>query len=113
MAKDINNTEEMENIVLVDEEGKEVEFVHLATIDYEDDWFIFVQPVELGDLEDDEMFIFKIESDSEGNDIFVPVEDEELIEKVYAEFVKEYEHGCDCGCDGECDGDCDCDCDKD
>ena len=112
MTKDIDMEEmdnEMEILVLVNEEGKEEEFVHIATIDYNDDWFIFLQPVKLGNLEDDEMIILKIESDAEGNDLFVPVEDQDLIDKVYAEFVKELARE-DCECDGECDCDCDCGC---
>ncbi len=35
------------------------------------------------------MLIFKIESDEEGNDVFMPVEDEELLQKLYEEYLKE------------------------
>ena len=100
--------EEDEIITLVGDNGEEVQFNHIATLDYKDDWYIFLQPVELGDLEEDEMLIFKIESDEEGNDLFVPLEDEELINAVYAEYEKEFE--CNCGDDCDCDGDCDCGC---
>ena len=30
--------EEEETLVLVDEDGKEVEFEHIATLDYKDEW---------------------------------------------------------------------------
>lgn len=91
MADNVNNEElqDDEIIVMVDEEGKEVEFTHIATLDYNDEWYIYVQPVELGDMDEDEMFIFKIEEDENGNDLFTPVEDENLLEKLYQEYLKE------------------------
>lgn len=91
MADKVNNEElqDDEIIVMVDEEGKEVEFTHIATLDYNDEWYIYVQPVELGDMDEDEMFIFKIEEDENGNDLFTPVEDEDLLEKLYQEYLKE------------------------
>lgn len=91
MADNVNNEEMQDDeiIVMVDEDGKEVEFTHIATLDYNDEWYIYVQPVELGDMDEDEMFIFKIEEDEEGNDLFTPVEDEDLLEKLYQEYLKE------------------------
>ena len=91
MADNLNNEEMLDDeiIVMVDEEGKEVEFTHIATLDYNDEWYIYVQPVELGDMDEDEMFIFKIEEDENGNDLFTPVEDENLLEKLYQEYLKE------------------------
>ncbi len=91
MVDNVNNEElqDDEIIVMVDEEGKEVEFTHIATLDYNDEWYIYVQPVELGDMDEDEMFIFKIEEDENGNDLFTPVEDEDLLEKLYQEYLKE------------------------
>lgn len=91
MADNVNNEElqDDEIIVMVDEEGKEVEFTHIATLDYNDEWYIYVQPVELGDMDEDEMFIFKIEEDENGNDLFTPVEDEDLLDKLYQEYLKE------------------------
>lgn len=91
MADNVNNEEMQDDeiIVMVDEDGKEVEFTHIATLDYNDEWYIYVQPVELGDMDEDEMFIFKIEEDEEGNDLFTPVEDEDLLDKLYQEYLKE------------------------
>ncbi|MEG1394415.1 MAG: DUF1292 domain-containing protein [Clostridia bacterium] len=111
MAEEILD-EEMDDedsvIVLESAEGEEIEFHHIATIDYKDEWYVFLQPVELGDLAEDEMIIFKLGADDKGNDIFEPIEDEALIDAVYAEYEKEAE----CECDGECDCDDDCECDE-
>lgn len=88
--ENIVDEEQDEIIVLQDEDGKEIEFNHIATLDYNDEWYIYLQPVELEDgMEDDEMFIFKIEEDKDGNDLFNPVEDEELLQKLYEEYLKE------------------------
>lgn len=86
---DNEQMDEEELIVLADEEGKEVEFKHIATLDYEEEWYIYLQPVELEDMEEDEMVIFHIQSDADGNDVFLPVEDEELLDKLYNEYLKE------------------------
>lgn len=129
MAEDIiENKDDMgfeeSVIVLQNEDGEEIEFHHIATLDYQGEWYIFIQPVELGDMEEDEMLIFKIESDENGDDLYVPVEDEETINAVYAEFMKECDEcdcdDCDCEeCEGECECEsenkscgCDCGCDK-
>ena len=99
----VDNTELQEDeeiIVLADEEGKEVEFKHIATLDYEEEWYMYLEPLEEfdsegkkadGEEEEVEMVIFHIESDADGNDVFVPVEDEELLDKLYNEFLKEVE----------------------
>lgn len=98
--------EEGETIILQDEDGKEIEFDHIATLDYKDEWYIILQPTVLeDDMDEDDLYIFKIGTDSEGNDLFIPVEDEETLQGVYDEYVKEME-----SCDGDCDC-CDCDCD--
>ena len=90
----VNNTEvqeEEEIIVLADEEGKEVEFKHIATLDYEEEWYMYLEPMEEfeGDEENKELVIFHIQTDADGNDVFVPVDDDELWDKLYDEFLKE------------------------
>ena len=98
--------EEDDIIVLVDEEGKETQFEHIATLDYDNEWYILLQPVVLDeDMDEDEVIVFKIGTDSEGNDLFVPVDDEKVLDGVYQVYMEEME-GCgdDCDC---CDHDCD------
>ena len=102
MAENKNNNTELQEdeeiIVLMDDEGKEVEFRHLATLDYEEEWYMYLQPIEEneenvnaeGEIEQ-EIAIMHIESDADGNDVFVPVDDDELWDKLYDEFIKELE----------------------
>lgn len=115
--QEVLEDEDADIVTLLDENNQEVDFYHIATIDYKDDWFIFLQPVELLDgMEEDEMFIFKLGQDEEGNDTILPVEDEETLGAVYEEYLKEAENegcdDCDCGCE-EHSHDCECGCKKD
>jgi len=92
-------------IVLKDEDGEEIEFVVIATLDYKDEWYAFLQPTELGDMSEDEMLLFKMENDENDEQFFVPVEDKEITDALYNEYLKEYaaENGEDEFCDGACD----------
>ena len=83
--------EEDDIITLFNEEtGKEEEFYHIATLDVDDRWFIVMKPAEeLPDFEEDEVLIYEIVADEDGNDMFAPIEDEELLNKVFKEFENE------------------------
>ena len=75
--------------------------------DFEDGWDKFYPDAtpEEDDMDEDEMFIFKIGTDSDGNDLFIPVEDEETLQGVYDVYLEEAgacEDDCDC-CDHDCD----------
>lgn len=122
MVKEPNiQNEEIEEdlITLLDEDNNEINFLHTATVEYEGAMYVFLQPAEdMEDIEEDEVVVFKVEKDEKGEDLFVPIEDEELLSKVYEEFTKlieEYDEGdCGCGCGdgcdcgGECGDECDC-----
>lgn len=102
--------EECDIITLVDKDNKDVDFYHIATIDYKEKWYIFLQPVEpMEDIADDEVIIYELGVDEDGDDKFIPIEDEALLNEVFNEYIKEAEaEGC-C-CEDDCDDDCDCGC---
>jgi hypothetical protein len=60
----------------------------------------------MDDINEDEVVVFKLDSDEEDNDVFLPIESEELLKKVYAEYVKVMEEngGGDDTCGDSCDG---------
>lgn len=103
--------EECDIITLVDGEGKDVDFYHVATIDYNNEWYVFLQPVEqIEDMEEDEVLIYKLGTDEDGEDTFIPLESEEELNAVFNEYMKEVEADeCDCEC-VECSDDCKCGC---
>lgn len=105
--------EEEEIVELVDDEGKTLKFFHVATIDFEGNWYVFFSPTEeMEDVDTDEVVVFRLDSDEEGNDIFSPIEDEALLQKVYDEYVRIMSEECDVegddGCEGGCGGCCGC-----
>lgn len=108
--------EECEIITLEDEKGNDVDFYHVATIDYKDEWYVFLQPCkELDGIAEDEVLIYKLGADEDGEDTFIPIEDEEELNAVFNEYLKESEEcDCeDCGC-GDCNcGEENCNCDDD
>ena len=81
---------EKDNIVeLVDDEGNAVEFEHLMTIEHNKRSFVLLVPItEMEDVEEDELIILEISTDAEGNDVYVGIEDEELMETVFNKYLE-------------------------
>ena len=111
MADNINEVEERDDdiITLVDEEGVEREFMHLATVDYKDNWYIVLEPTELFDgMEDGDVLIYRIGLNDDGDDTFINIEDEDELNgafDAFMELVEQDECGCGCGCE-DCDDEC-------
>lgn len=83
MSEREENQEELDNvIVLTDDEGNDVEFEWLDTIELNGKTYVVVLPTD-GDSE--EVVILKTESDEE-EDTFVGLDDEAEINAVYEEF---------------------------
>lgn len=100
-----------EKITLYDDDGKPVEFYEVACVEYEEEFYALLEPAEpMEGLEEGDVLIFKIEEQQDGTDTFMPVEDEELLNAVFGEYLKSAECDCDCSeCGGGChDEDCDC-----
>ena len=75
--------EELENIiVLTDDEGNDVEFEWLDTIQMNDQTYVVVLPT---DEDAEEVVILKMEQDEE-EDTFVGLDDEDEINAVFEEF---------------------------
>ena len=84
--KKIDVEEDDETIVMTYDDGTQEEFYLIAQLDYEDKWYAYLQPVEeTEDFSDDEVLIMEIAEDEEGNEIFLPVEDDELLNKLIDE----------------------------
>ena len=89
--EDQNNMDEEDDIITLynEERDQDEDFYHLATLDVDDRWFVVLKPVEkLPDIEDDEVLSYEVVEGAEGV-VFVAIEDEELLQKVFDEFMKE------------------------
>ena len=81
---------EREDIVqLVDEDGNEVEFEHLMTLEHKGQTYICLVPVEpMEDVEEDELVILRIETDDEGNDCYTSIDDDALLDEVFEKYLE-------------------------
>lgn len=81
---------EREDIVqLVDEDGNEVDFEHLMTLEHKGQTYICLVPVEpMEDVEEDELVILRIETDAEGNDYYTSIDDDALLDEVFEKYLE-------------------------
>ena len=80
---DILSEDEMNILVLTDEDGAETEFEYLDVIEYEGNEYLVLLPTEEGN---DEIVILQIEPVDEENENYLAVEDEAILDAVYAIF---------------------------
>lgn len=89
--ENVQNSEEIDNIILLnDEEGNEVQFEFLDLIEYEDEEYVVLLPVE-GEEDSDEVVILKLEdTESEEEESYVSVDDTEVLNKVFEIFKEKF-----------------------
>ncbi len=76
----MTNNPETDTLVLIDEDGNEIEFEFVGSIDSEDKEYVVLSP--LAEDEDmDEIIIFRVEME-DGEEILVEIEDDEEWEKI-------------------------------
>ena len=84
--------EELDNIIVLnDEEGKEVQFEFLDLVEYENEEYVVLLPIE--DAEDDagEVVILKVEdTESEDEESYVSVDDQETLNTVFEIFKEKF-----------------------
>ena len=88
-------------VMLVDEDGTEITFYHIATLDHEGKEYACLQQA---DDEDPVVEIFELEEIEETDDVyynFLPIDDE-LYEILYKKLEEEVAAMTDCCCDDEC-----------
>ena len=78
-----------ENVVLYNEKDEPVEFEQIAIIPLASSVYAILKPVEkVEGVAEDEAFVFEIIEDEEEGDTIHLVEDETIIDKVFAEYNK-------------------------
>ena len=87
----MDENEELNNIItLNDEEGKEVQFEFLDLIEYNEEEYVILLPVEETE-EAGEVVILKVEhTESEDEESYIGVEDEEELNAVFAIFKDKF-----------------------
>ena len=97
MSENENNTPEMDEeldniIVLNDEDGKEVQFEFLDLVELDSEEYVVLLPIaEEGEEDEGEVVILKVEdTDSEDEESYVSVDDEEVLSKVFEMFKEKF-----------------------
>ena len=77
-------------VVLVDENGDEIEFEHIDTIEMNGNEYVVLAPIEKDEDDepddDEEVIILKVEHNEDGEDSFVTIEDDDELDEVFDEF---------------------------
>ncbi|MDO4867910.1 MAG: Holliday junction resolvase RuvX [Clostridia bacterium] len=81
---------EREDIVtLEDEDGNEVRFEHLMTLEHNGGIYICLVPVDpMEDVAEDELVIMRIEQTEDGQDVYVTIEDEDELNGVFEKYLE-------------------------
>lgn len=95
MKEERQDYDEENNIVeLVDEDGSKHSFEHIMTFEYKGEWYCAFTPVlEEGEEEDEEgaeVIIFRLVGEEEDESLEM-IDDDELLDEVFAEFCNQYE----------------------
>ena len=85
-----NNNMEMDNIIeLVDENDNPVRFEHIMTVQFQGEDYVLLAPIDpTDDMEEDEVLVLRIDNDENGDEIYVSVEDDETVQKVFEKYLE-------------------------
>ena len=96
MKEEREEYDEENNIVeLIDDEGNTLRYEHLLTFEYKGEWYCAFTPAleaeeQEDDEEGDEVVIYRLVGD-ENDETLEPIEDDEKLDEVFAEFCNQYE----------------------
>lgn len=89
MGEDYND-EEMDLIILSDEEGNDVRFEYLDTIEYDGESYIILVPIDEQEDDDGSVVILRIDDNEDGEQGFSGVDDMEVLDAVFAMFKDKF-----------------------
>ena len=85
--EEILQEEEFSTLTLVDDKGEETVFEYLDCIEYQEKEYLVLTPME----EEGQIVILEVEPVDEENENYNAVEDEAVLEAVYAIFKERYQ----------------------
>ena len=81
-------------VVLVDENGEELEFEHIDTIEMNGNEYVILVALDEEydeDQDEEEIVILRVEHGEDGEDSFVTIEDDDELDAVFEEFQERME----------------------
>ena len=85
METNLPEEEEVSILTLTDENGQDVDFEYLDCIDYQGKEYLVLMPVD-----EDEIVIMEVEPVDEENENYLAVEDDSVLDAVYAIFKEKF-----------------------
>ena len=86
-----NEMEELDNIIVLnDEDGNEVQFEFLDLIEYEEEEYVVLLPMEESEDDAGEVVILKVEDTEAEEESYVSVDDEETLNTVFEMFKEKF-----------------------
>lgn len=83
--------EENEYVTLLSANGEEIDFIEIAGIAYNGNFYAILQPVELLDgMGEDEAMVFKVTRNEDGDDSFTIELDDAVIDGVFEIYTQLY-----------------------
>jgi uncharacterized protein YrzB (UPF0473 family) len=74
-------------VILIGEDGEEVEFEHLDTVELDGNEYVILLPLDEQENDEvDEVVILKVDHNADGEDSFITVDDEDELNRVFEEF---------------------------
>lgn len=93
LSEELNEEEENNIVTLKDEDGNDIQFEFLDFIEYNDDNFVVLLPLDEDSEDSDEVVILKEDKDAETDDedeAYVTVDDEEVLNEVFEIFKEKF-----------------------
>lgn len=87
VPQDAENSEDDGVVMLLDEDGNEHAFEHLDSFEFNGDVYVCMASADEGE-DSDEVLIFTLSTDEEGNEALLLVEDEAELDMAFEEFKK-------------------------
>ncbi len=86
------NGEELDNVIILnDEDGNEVQFEFLDLVELDSEEYVVLLPTSEEEEDEGEVVILKVEdTDSEDEESYVSVDDEEILNKVFEQFKEKF-----------------------
>lgn len=91
LKEEYSDYEEEGNVVeLTGEDGEKIKMEHLGTLEYHGEWYACFSPLDDENADEAEVVIYHLVGE-EDEEVLEPVEDENLLDEVFAEFCNLYE----------------------
>ncbi len=82
----------VEVVTLTDSEGKDVDFDHLLTFEFQGKTIVALMPMTpVAGVEEDEVMLLSLERDENGKEVFSPLESEEFLNDAFDRFLELFE----------------------